>query len=505
MVFVLEDRTWFTGDFVIRRIAVPSQDLAANFQQALPLERLLFEWLPRVAATATPGLVARSIDAIAAALLGLAALEFGRTVRTRGVRLVALASVIAFGGFLTAFTGLGKASALLCALTALTGVLALRAVEGRLGVRGMGVAVCSAILLHRAGVLLIPCWLVVVGMTIREYRREKRSSRNDIWIGILAPVLALFMVGGRILHVAAGFDLPHHLLGLPLGGHPSAQSTNKWDWRLLDLFNLACLMVPAGFPIVAGGIRSANGWMRSRQFAVLLALLGPWVVLAAIATPQQGIFRDLDFFAPGMVAAALLCAWILCRLGGGESRTNPLLVAVTAMSVIATVQVLLCFNSPAAGLARVRAYLSESPRRPESERALTWDFLALRAFALGDWPLASVASSEAAQLTPHPRLLIMSGIARTRTRDYSGAAEAYSKAIERAPYEPLGWVGLAGIALRVQRDSLADSARAFLRTVDPNGKKAQDVRRAIIQYPDLWPIPEDPFQWASRDAAPGHQ
>ena len=86
LVFVLEDRTLFTGDSLIRRAATPSPEFLARFRQALPLEMVLFEALPlSVQGSLLPvGMAPRLIGLAAAFALGLAALGLGRDLVRRG-------------------------------------------------------------------------------------------------------------------------------------------------------------------------------------------------------------------------------------------------------------------------------------------------------------------------------------------------------------------------------------------------------------------------------------
>src|SRR5262249_34656806 len=151
-------------------------------------------------------------------------------------------------------------------------------------------------------------------------------------------------------------------------------------WKALDLVNLLLMMVPAAVPIALGAALRRTAWPK-RETALALALVAPWLIVACVASPAQGVFRDLDFYAPGAVAIAVGCAGMLGRLTATDGGPR-LAAAVSATCVGATLQVLFCFHEPAGGLARVRAYLSEPPERSAAEHASAWDFLALRAFAL---------------------------------------------------------------------------------------------------------------------------
>ncbi len=484
VVLLLDDRTGFTGDFLIRRVAFDSPEFVARFKQSLPLELLLFERLPiAIQGFLLPaGMLPRLIGAVAAFALAFAGLELGRAFTGRGDDRVAVACLVVFGGFLAMCTGLGKPAALLCALTALAAVYAVRAATTGRGLARLGCAVFVALVLHRAGALLLPCWLLAIGLSRGRRPGGTITPSATTWALALLPLAALAVVGPRMLHVVWDIDLPFHL-----GRAGSAGATQAGATRWLDLVNLTPLMVPAGIPLLLGGVARPGAWLRTREAAVLLALLVPWLIVAAVATPVQGWFRDLDFLAPGAVALAALCAWILTRLQKGANRFRGLGVAVAMVSVGSTLQLLCCFHEPASGLRRVRAYLAEAPRRAAGERETNWDFLALRAFALHDWPLAAEACEQAAQLAPSTRVLMMLGIARTYTGDYAGARQAYARVIERSPNELVAWAGLAGLAERLHDPRLADSALARMRSYPETSAKARELRRVIEQYPEFWP------------------
>ena len=135
----------------------------------------------------------------------------------------------------------------------------------------------------------------------------------------------------------------------------------------------------------------------------------------------------------------------------------------------------------------MRAWLAEPPARTASEREPVWDFLALRAFALRQWPLAAAACEQASRIAPNPRILIMLGIARTYVGDATGAAAAYRAVIARSPFEPVAWAGLAGVAARSGQQALADSARSRLRMFPQTGPRAREMRAVMAQYPEAFP------------------
>ena len=478
-VWTLDDRTQFIGDALIRNAASGSPEFLARFRQALPLELLLFERLPlALEARGLPaGMVPRLIGLAAAFALALAALGLGRELARRGAGLLAVASLVGCGGWLATFTGLGKPAAVLCALTAIAALAAMRAARRGQGIAILGVAVFAAMALHRAGVLLLPAW--ALGLAVRAPAPGPRPPRALAWAlawaSALLPLVALALFGPRILHIAATIDVPAHVT--------AADS----PWRALDLANLALLLSPAAAAVLPVAIVCAARWARTREALVLLALAGPWLAAGLIAVPAQGLFRDLDFFAPAGVASGALAAWLLCRLPDDPARAPRLAAAVTLTSAAGALQLLLCFHDPAGGLERVRAWLAEPPARTAMEREPVWDFLALRAFALRQWPLAATASEQASRIAPNPRLLIMLGIARTYVGDDAGADSAYRAVLERSPYEPVAWAGRLGIATRHGRRALADTAIANVRLYSPATARGRELRAVMAEYPEAFP------------------
>jgi hypothetical protein len=474
LVFVLEDRTLFTGDSLIRRAATPSPEFLARFRQALPLEMVLFEALPlSVQGTLLPvGMAPRLIGLAAAFALGLAALGLGRDLAGRGSGLVAVASMVAFGGHLATFSGLGKPVALLCALTAIAAVLARRvAREGR-GLAALGATVFVALLLHRAGVLLLPVW--ALALVVCRRRGAAKRVRGTSWALAMLPLVALGMEGGRILRIATTIDLPLH------AGSPT-------PLRLLDPANLALLMTPGALPVLLGALGTTRERLREPEAAWALAMAGPWILVTLIARPAQGIFRDLDFFAAAAVALSVTCAWLVSRILTGDDASRRVAAALSLVCAGSALQLLVCFHDPASGLTRVYAYVSEAPARPAAEREPAWDFLSLRAFATRDWPLAAAACEQAVKLAPSPRLLIMLGIARTYLGDYAGARKAYSQVVERSPHELIAWAGLAGLAGRLHDPHLADSALVHVRMYPETSVKARELEQVRQEYPEFWP------------------
>src|SRR5439155_858021 len=140
----------------------------------------------------------------------------------------------------------------------------------------------------------------------------------------------------------------------------------------------------------------------------------------------------------------------LLRAGATGGGLKPWLAPALVAAVVApALQWLLHFHDPARGFARARAAAVEAPARSQDERARLWDALAYRAFRDRQWDRAVEACEQSARRAPHPRALTMLAIARTYTGDYRGAESLYVALATRDPGDPLGWLGLAGVSLRL--------------------------------------------------------
>jgi predicted Zn-dependent protease len=170
---------------------------------------------------------------------------------------------------------------------------------------------------------------------------------------------------------------------------------------------------------------------------------------------------------------------------------NPewLFVPVVVAALASSLQWLTVNSEPAAGFARLHAYLAEGRTPSELDRALTWDFLAQRNARFARWSEAADAAAHAAELAPHRRIFLMWALAETMQGDYRSAGRVYRMLLARHPNDPLGWLGLAGVAARLgQQDTLQD-ALARLRSYAPESWQARVIRRYLARFPEVWPGP----------------
>jgi len=484
VVFWLQDNTWFVGDFLIRRGGGTSTTaFAGNYQQSLPLEVFLFDRAPRLMARFLPefSMLHRLVGAASSCAVALAAMRFARSISKHATTLAVGAMIVSAGGYLVVATGLGKPAVMLCACVAV--LAAIVAVEKPVwsGVAKSGAVTAIAVLLHRSGLLLLPCWALLLYETRRRARDGDRPKALEA-IGAGAPILALAAMGPRMWRILVEFDFRHHLAG------PNQPWTLQHEFlRLLDLANLCYLLVPALPFLAAVVVRGARLRGLDARLWRLSALTLPWAVALLAIHPQQGIFRDMDVFAAGGVALACFMSFLIIKLLDRKDLDPRVPTMIALAVVVPTVQILLVQHNSNNGLKRVAAYASETPVRAEGELGRTWDFLTLRKFVLRDWRGAAAASARAVSYSPSPRLLLMQGISSAYVGDYAGAVRAYGQAAQRDTLLAEAWLGLAGAAMYQGDRVLADSAMAKVRALSRNRTVRLDLRQMLLSYPDIVP------------------
>ena len=489
LVWSLPDRTWFTGDFLLRQGAAETGAFPAIFTQSLPLERFLNQVLPRLFGTFSrldPNVASRTIEALAAAALGVVSVRLAREWGLAGSAAAVAAGTILFGGYLSFFTGLGKPASVLCVLTASSLLGATRLVRSGRGGMLLGLALAVAFLTHRSALAIAPLWIAALILAGRAHHGAGGRTRFELAVAAGLPLLAGLIAAPLLLRIIREFDLPRHVL--PSGAHGAGIMAAAFaPLHLIDLANLLLFYTPAlvtaAALLMAPGPRGKAG--AEQRLPVVLAL--SFVPLLLFIHPIQGVFRDLEVFAPAGVACALLAARVVGE--ALQSRRLPAWLAPALLAAVAApaLQWLLHFHDPALGFARARAIALEAPARPEVERARLWDVLAYRAFRDRHWDRAVEASEQAVRYAPHPRAVTMLAIARTYSGDYRGAESLYVELARRFPEDPLAWLGLGGVSVRLG-DSLW-SARALEKRdgYAPESREARLIRRHLRAFPETWP------------------
>lgn len=489
-VFSFPDRTWFTGDFVQRLGAAwAPRVFDANFIAALPLDYLLHGVLGGLvsrAAGADAMFGFRVFGALEAAALAALAVFFARLRDDRGAVALMVVTVIVFGGHLVTFTGMGKPASAMCVLTAGMGILAVRVARDGTGLGWLGVAMAIALLLHRSAMVLLPMWIVTWGL---GWRRSPPAARPAaIAVGLILPLAAAAVMFGRIITVVTRYDVSHHLLTAEVGrlGGPVAAAIHPF--RLSELANFLIAMSPVLplVPVVLAALgRSVLGAPSLRMPLILaLGFVPVWVLIH----PQQGVFRDWDVLAPAAVSLLLLVGSGLAELLTRAPRSRWLAVPVTVAVVVSALSWLIHFHDARRGLTRVEAYVKENRYIPDWAESWTWDFLTYRNMSQGRWREATDAAAQAARMAPHRRILLMWGISAARAGDHDQALRAYRQ-LRALRDDPLGWIGLGGVALRGDDSLAVREALEKLARYEAGSAEAREIRRFLAYFPEVWPAP----------------
>jgi len=488
VVWSLPDRTWMTGDFMIREMAPASGGAIISFTEALPIEAFLYRDLPKFLAGFSPldpNVATRTIGAIAAGAFAIAAMAMATTWQLKGGAAAAAAATIFFGGYLCAFTGLGKPAAFVGLLTATTCIGATRFVKDGRGAGLLGASVGIALVTHRSTLALLPLWIAAVATGLRRSARGEVPA-GRVWLATLPPIAGGLLAAPRVWEILQRYDLPRHLAPAEVTRHGVLAAAFA-PLHLVDLANLLLFYAPL-LPAAAAVAWSASAHRtRAPGDRLLLLLVATVVPMLLFIHPRQGIFRDLDVFVPMGVACAVLAARGIGRALLERRLDGALAPALVAAVALPALQWLVLFHDPDAGFARTRAFATESPARPPTELAQVWDFMAYRAFRMRDWEQAVEASERSARYAPHPRALMMWAIARTYTGDHRGAESLYVSLTERTPDDPLAWLGLGGAALRAGDSVQTARALAQLDAYAPDGREARAIRRHLRIFPEVWP------------------
>jgi Flp pilus assembly protein TadD len=187
-----------------------------------------------------------------------------------------------------------------------------------------------------------------------------------------------------------------------------------------------------------------------RRELILLALLAlPMVLVMPFLHPAQGLIRDWDNFMMAGVACSLLVAVVTAEIVRGTPRWAWLGVAVSLAAALPTIQLMLHHTDAERGMARMHAFVSEPPARPEAERAMALDFLGIRYLRQRQPVRAAEVFRQAVELAPSPRLHIQWALAETQAGNYRGAMEVYERLIAKSPSDPVAWRGYTAMASRL--------------------------------------------------------
>lgn len=481
LVWVLPERVGFVGDFLLRLgtadNAMPPREV---FPQALPLDVALHYHLPRWVAHG--GLdtyaISRLVGAVEGALLAALAVGFARTLGLVGAPAVAAVALTALGGWLGLYNGYAKAFGELVLLTVATGVFGLRVVRHGTGWTALGVSVALALLVHRSALGLLPALALAIALGLRRHR--PRDARGWAWVaGAIAPPLAaLAAVGPKVLATLRGVDVSVHLAPPEVARAGGPLAAAFAGTRPADFASLAFGLAPLALAVPVLLVALGRALPRRSECALLGVLALPFVAIAPLLHPAQGLFRDWDDFAATAAAVALLAAWLVAETLRAAPRRAWIGTAAALVAAAATAQWLAVGSDLPRGLRRVEAFVTEPPRRTDAERGKTWDFLGIRDAQLQRWDQAAVAMAHAAETVPSPRVLLQWAMAEEMRGHLAESQRVFRRALA-AHDDELGWAGLARVSLELGDAAEAARAAAALERLRPGSPQAAWVRAQV--------------------------
>jgi hypothetical protein len=492
VVIALPDRTWFIGDFLIRMGSLATGSLRGSYAASMPLDTFLHGTLPRALTEAgflSGGAFSRLLGAFEAGALALLAVTLTRTLRLRGAAAVAVVTVLVFGGHLLVFTGLPKASEEMCVLTAAIGVAGIRAVRERKGLLLMSVALATAFFVHRTAFLLVPAWAVAAIACARDPRWRSAHSPIHRWAAWAIPIAAVAVAAPRVVSLIRDYDLGRRVASSAVIRHGGPLATALSPAHQLDVVNLVMVLCPLLLTAVALLAIMRPSAAREPDAGVPLALALSFASILPFVRPLEGMFRDGDAFAAAGAALCLLSAWAIGQAFARGALARWLAVTIMAAVLVPALHWMAHFNQTARGLERIEAYLAEPPKPPEDVCAMTWNFLGERYARMDRWPDAARAQAEAARLAPHRRIFLQWGIAATTAGDFRAAQRAYRELLARDDADPLAWLGLAGVSIRLGDRDEATRALDRLRGFAGDPNATAQIRRHVREFRVVWPGP----------------
>src|SRR5439155_12974957 len=210
-----------------------------------------------------------------------------------------------------------------------------------------------------SSVMLLPAWVVIVRLWLLAGPDRDAWKRPRHLLAIALPLVVACLALPRILAIAVGYDLSHHILTTETGRAGGIAAAALSRRHFLDLTNLMLALSPLAFAIPLLTFRSRDP--RRAPSIVLGVLAASFVPALLIIEPQQGTFRDWDVFAPAGVAFSLLAAYGLGRALEQAPARRWLAASALAVCALSSFQWLALNRDDARGLERVRAYLLERP------------------------------------------------------------------------------------------------------------------------------------------------
>jgi len=469
------------GDFLLRLGAARNgTSVATIFPQAQPLDLFLHHAVPERLASlfdADALTAERVLGALEAAAFAMLAVAFVRTLGLRGAPAFMSATIVIVGGYLGLFTGYGKSIRELCLVTLAAGVFGLWVIRSGRGLVALGLTTAAGLALHRSALALLAPFAVALVLGVRHYGRDGRGPRGTVFVGVAIPLVTLALLGPHIAGVIRSVDARHVTpggagLGVAFGAALRVE-------RLREVANLLLLLSPACVPALVAAVTGGARPGRVPEGLFLLTLAAAFAAPLFFVHPTQGEFRDWDVFAFAAVAITMVAAWALGRTLESSARPRGLAVALALAAFVPTAQWLLSNHELPTGLARVKSYLEEPPRRSDQDRTLAWDYLGTRMTWLDSLDAGADALARAATITPTPRLLYKWANAEAARGHYAASRDILLKLTAMAGTWPDAWAALAFVSEQLADTSAARAAAARALGLNPRDQMARDVMKAV--------------------------
>jgi len=460
------DRALFTGDTRLRQGSFVTVEHVEQFApQALRGDLLLHHTLPREVSARlpiAPGDVGRWQGALLAVITALAGLALARECGVRGTTFLAVAAAACGTAALALFTGYAKSSAEVAALTSVLVVALARAARARGGLLLAGVCVAIALLLHRSAIALLPAWFAVALVVVRP--RAPRGA--GAWLGLLAPLAALILVGPRLWSTLSTFDRAHHVPGL------------AWVFsfaHLGDVANALMLLAPA---VLVLPVLLALPPRPTRGEGILAAsLVLPALAVLLTFRPQQGLPRDWDVFAFVGSACAAVTAWRAGVLFAAQPDMRRMASALALLALVPALQWTALQSDAPRAWSRAESILIGPPVRDREERASGLATLGLLRDAHGEHEAASRLFQLSHEASPHPRRLVEWGIVASLSGHQARALSYFEQAARMDPSLASAWQGVLEVAISRGESVRAREAADTLERLDPANPALPEARR----------------------------
>jgi len=285
---------------------------------------------------------------------------------------------------------------------------------------------------HVALVTLLP----LVLLAARGPARRVRVLANG------ATGLAVARVTMPLALLAAGLDpatlLPDGPGGnlLPLVAEPSFRHAYRLfsPAHLLDVANQILLVAPA-VPLAAVLVRRSHladarvRWLAAAGTAPLL--------LAFLASPEVGAFRDWDAFSFAALPWTLLAARVVARRPADEASGA---TAAIALAALAHTALWIGVNADAG---RAESRFIDRLETSAHARAYGWETLGGHFLDTGRGPEAAEAFDRSAGASPHnPRLWVRAGQLRLRLGQLGESETRFRRALDADPEDAAALAGL---------------------------------------------------------------